>query len=97
MVMGSATAPERLESGVSGVTEGIQIIGCEKNSTQLLCWHTSPVGHSNLTEHLPSEQHSPTRFRQQGSAATFLRKQKKVWKNNKPFSPPCTEPWLRPC
>lgn len=40
----------------SGVTGGIQIMGCKKNNTQLPCWHSSPAGHSNLTEHLPSEQ-----------------------------------------
>jgi len=49
---------------------------------QLTCWRNSPVGHSSPKEDLPSEQDSQERLWQQGFAATFLRKQKEVWKNS---------------
>lgn len=87
-----------MESGVSCIKGNSYLV--VKETIQLTCWHNSPVGHSSPKEDLPSEQDSQERLWQQGFAATFLRKQKEVWKNsnnNNVLSPSCTEPWLRPC
>lgn len=87
--------PGRMESGASCVTGGTAAGLQKKQQVHLLA---SPAGHSSPMEDLPLEQGSRERlWQQQGFAVTFLRKQKEVWKNNKPFSPPYTESWLRPC